>query len=132
MDANAIIDRLRQVFGASNDTALSKALGLGTSAPNNWRSRNAPPYAICAQVSEDRDVSLDWLIFGTGDMSRAAELAKTAAAKPRSETAQRIIQFVEIWDTTRQPEETIWLEQQLRRSVPEYGEWLATDARQVT
>jgi hypothetical protein len=132
LDANAIIDRLRQVYGVTTDTALSKELGLGKSAPNNWRSRNAPPFDICAQVADDRSLSLDWLIFGLGDMARCATCELKAVARQPSDPAQRIIHFVEKWDTDRQPDETIWLEQQLKRTVPEYGEWLAADARQAT
>jgi hypothetical protein len=132
LDANAIIDRLRQVYGVTTDTALSQELGLGTSAPNNWRTRNAPPYAICAQVAADREVSLDWLIFGLGDMARCANCPHAAEVPTGSEPARRIVRFVENWDASRQIDETVWLEQQFRRAVPEYGEWLATDVRQVT
>ena len=128
MEVNAadVVDRLQLVYGVTTDKGVATALGLSKNAPGNWRNRNAPPYEICANVAVARDISLDWLLFGVGDMQRAAMRAQgDGPSHPLSAPAQRITQFVGHWDATRSADESVWLEQQLKRAVPEYAEWLA-------
>jgi len=132
LDAGEIIGRMRQVVGAKNDAGLSAALGLtGASAPSNWRQRNSPPFAFCVNIAAALGVSLDWLIFGRGRrvgatsdeaMDSAVPTPVTATSTP---SAERITRFVNEWDATRSPEEVIWLEQHLKRTVPEYAAWLS-------
>jgi hypothetical protein len=131
MDANDIIQRMRQVYGAKNDSALAAALNLAVSAPSNWRNRNSPPFAICADIAAEKGISLDWLIFGIGDM-RLGVRTETPGTPGRAETqptpspaAERLSQFVYWWAVNRSQDEMIWLEQQFKRAVPEYGDWLA-------
>lgn len=131
LDADQIIGRMRQVVGAKNDAGLSAALGLGgASTPSNWRQRNSPPFAFCANIAAALGVSLDWLVFGR---NRHAEPATNSAADRGVPTAftpsaERITRFVNEWEATRSPEEVIWLEQHLKRTVPEYAEWLANQS----
>jgi hypothetical protein len=131
MDVNDIIQRMRQVYGAKNDSALANELNLAVSAPSNWRQRNSPPFGICAEIAAEKGVSLDWLIFGIGDMRlgvRTATPRKQGRADVQpleSPAADRLSQFVYWWAVNRSPDEMIWLEQQFKRAVPEYGEWLA-------
>lgn len=132
-DANSIIDRLRELFGVKNDGELATQLGLGGSALSNWRTRNAPPYAVCARVAQERGVSLDWLVFGLGARHAAAHgQGKGEATGLRTDAAARVSQFVNWWDATRDADELVWLEQQIKRAVPEYGDWLAGDGQQGT
>ena len=132
MDVNDIIQRMRQVYGAKNDSALAAALNLAVSAPSNWRQRNSPPFGICADIAMEKGVSLDWLIFGIGDMrlgGRAEaqhDSAHTETPRAESSAADRLSQFVYWWHVSRSQDEMIWLEQQFKRAVPEYAEWLAT------
>ena len=132
MDVNDIIQRMRQVYGAKNDSALAAELNLAVSAPSNWRQRNSPPFAICADIAAKKGISLDWLIFGIGEM-RLGAWSGTPREQRRAETqlspspaAERLSQFVYWWAVNRIPDEMIWLEQQFKRAVPEYGEWLTT------
>lgn len=135
MDVNDIIQRMRQVYGAKNDSALATALNLAVSAPSNWRQRNSPPFAICADMAAEKGVSLDWLIFGIGDMRLGgrAEAPRdpghTESQLAESPAAERLSQFVYWWYVNRTQDEMIWLEQQFKRAVPEYGEWLANPAK---
>lgn len=130
MDVNDIIQRMRQVYGAKNDSALAVALNLAVSAPSNWRNRNSPPFGICADIAAEKGISLDWLIFGIGDMrlggrSDAPQDSAYAGTQPvESPAADRLSQFVYWWYLNRSQDEMIWLEQQFKRAVPEYGEWL--------
>ena len=130
MDVNDIIQRMRQVYGAKNDSALAAALNLAVSAPSNWRNRNSPPFAICVEMAAEKGVSLDWLIFGIGDMRLGGRAEAPydpghARSQPaESPAADRLSQFVYWWQVSRTQDEMIWLEQQFKRAVPEYGEWL--------
>ena len=132
LDAGEIIGRMRQVVGAKNDAGLSAALGLtGASAPSNWRQRNSPPFAFCVNIAAALGVSLDWLVFGRhrhaepGTGSATGNDTSGPAYVASTPSAERITRFVNEWEATRSPEEVIWLEQHLKRTVPEYAEWLA-------
>jgi len=134
LDADAIIERMRRVFGVKYETELAAALGLSKAAPSNWRQRNSPPYEICVEIARDKGVSLDWLIFGVGEMSLGAR-AETSRGRERgkapsvaSPAAERVAQFVYWWHVNRTQDEMVWLEQQFKRAVPEYGEWLVTQS----
>lgn len=132
MEAEDIIRRMRQVYGVKTDSALATELNLGISAPSNWRQRNSPPYAICVEIALKKGISLDWLIFGIGDMrlgtttTPPAETALVHEPSTLRPAADRLSQFVYWWYVNRTQDEMIWLEQQFKRAVPEYGEWLVT------
>jgi len=128
LDAGEMIDRLRKVFAVRTDAQLGEHISASVSAISNWRTRNAPPYAVLASVAKAKGVSLDWLVFGVGE--DAGDVCPGVGEKPTLKTAQaaRITQFVEFWDRTRTGEEVIWLEQQIKRSVPEYRDWLPSDS----
>jgi CI repressor-like protein len=134
MDADDIIQRMREVYAVKRDTELALALGLSKAAPSNWRQRNSPPYDLCVEIARKKGVSLDWLIFGVGDMRLGARApasldpAHDEAPPESSAAAERLSQFVYWWHVNRSQDEMTWLEQQFRRAVPEYREWLATSA----
>lgn len=136
MNADDIIRRMRQVYDAKNDSALAAALNLAVSAPSNWRQRNSPPLAICANIAETQGISLDWLIFGVGNMRLGVpvEATEVPGVEPHeaSPAAHRVTRFVYVWDATRSHDEMVWLEQQIKRTVPEYGEWLASSSPRGT
>jgi hypothetical protein len=131
MDTDEIIQRMRQVYSVKYDTELAVALGLSKAAPSNWRQRNSPPYEICADIARAKGISLDWLVFGVGDMRLGVrgQTPTEPVAQSHSTTdnlaAGRMSQFVYWWQVNRTQDEMTWLEQQFRRSVPEYSEWLA-------
>lgn len=132
MDTDDIIQRMRQAYAVKRDTELALALGLSKAAPSNWRQRNSPPFDLCVEIASKKGISLDWLIFGVGDMRLGArdghspDPQSEAAPPDRRSAAERISQFVFSWHVNRAQDEMVWLEQQFKRAVPEYGEWLAT------
>ena len=67
--ANAVLDRLQQAMNVSSDTALAQALAVNRATLGNWRTRNSVPYSICVEYSIANDLSLNWLLAGSGDMS---------------------------------------------------------------
>lgn len=129
VDADEVIRRMRQLHAVKSDTALATALDLAPSAPSNWRQRNRPPLALCVRMALTHGVSLDWLVLGVGDVRAkgAGQVrdASEAVYRSSSDVAARITRFVAQWDASRAPAELIWLEQHLRRTVPEYDKWLA-------
>lgn len=135
INADDIIRRLRQIYKVKSDSALAGELGLASSAPSNWRQRNSPPYAICAQTAKRKGVSLDWLIFGDGSQNPASRAGvrddSGVEYRVSSESGLRIVRFATIFGVARPPEETVWLEQHLKRTVPEYNEWLEAEAKGV-
>jgi hypothetical protein len=137
MDADEIIRRMRQVYNVKHDTELALELGLSKAAPSNWRQRNSPPYEVCVEIAGKKGISLDWLIFGIGEMRLGARtfaslpLDSLESASQPSPMAERVSQFVYWWHLNRTPDEMTWLEQQFKRAVPEYTEWLANPATVV-
>jgi hypothetical protein len=117
---HGVIERLRQVFGAATDLELAAKMGVGRTAPSNWRNRNSIPYDLCATVARDHGVSLDWLIFGA---ALPTMRAGASVGHERSAEAQRLSQFVDFWDQSRPHNEMVWLEHQVRRAIPEYADW---------
>jgi hypothetical protein len=111
------------VFGVRTDIELAEKLQLGRSAPSNWRARNATPYDVLAKVAIEHGISFDWLVFGVGPQMRAGNGATDEPGRARSAEAEKIRQFVDFWEETRPHNEVVWLEHQIRRSVPEYAEW---------
>lgn len=130
LDVSAMVDRMRQTIGVKKDADLSQALGVSVSAPSNWRQRNSPPLAFAANVAAAFGVSLDWLVFGRkGSASVEAAQGSTVPVAATSAAAQRLTRFVNEWDASRSEDESIWLEQHMKRMVPEYAEWLANQVK---
>ncbi|MBX9761582.1 MAG: helix-turn-helix domain containing protein [Pseudomonadaceae bacterium] len=70
VDSAAVVDRLRAVYGAKDDSELSKAMDQKRSTVGNWRNRGTIPYTECVKVAGDKSISLDWLLTGEGPMRR--------------------------------------------------------------
>jgi hypothetical protein len=67
-DFNEVLDRLKQFFNVKSDTALARALGLRQSSVSTAKSKKQIPPAWLLKVSLEYGVSLDWLVYGTGQM----------------------------------------------------------------
>lgn len=70
-DISEVLKRLMQATGANNKSRLGKAYGISPQAISSWESRGSIPYALCVSVATEKDVSLDWLITGEGNMRRS-------------------------------------------------------------
>lgn len=60
-----ILKRLGSVLGTTTDIELAKALGVASQTVSTWRNRNKIPYDKALEISTNKGVSLDWIIFGT-------------------------------------------------------------------
>lgn len=63
-----IIARLKEVFSVTSDSSLCDKLSVSPQTLSSWKSRNKIPYANCVEISIQKNVSLDWLLTGRGEM----------------------------------------------------------------
>jgi hypothetical protein len=70
--ADERIQRLRGIYGAANNAALARELGVKKMTVSSWRKRGVPD-SVCVQVAKDKGVSLDWLLYGIEAASAAAD-----------------------------------------------------------
>lgn len=95
-----VLLRLAEVYGASTDTELARALDVTSSTISSWKARGSIPYAKCVEASQARCISLDWLLAGQGSMYRNAEV-QASGLNPR-QTA--ILELFEALDGDAQRE----------------------------
>jgi len=119
LKTDQIIQRLGEVLGEPTNMALAERLGVGPSAISNWIKRNTPPVQIMSDIAEQEGLSLDWLLFDVGGSRRDAVVPKATTAQ-----GKRLVDFILAWEQSKPTEELVWLEQQMKRAVPEYAEWL--------
>lgn len=63
---DAVLLRLMSLFNVDNDSELARALNVNRQTLASWRKRDSVPYSICVNLSEERGISLDWLLTGKG------------------------------------------------------------------
>lgn len=78
----AVLERIKTVLGASSDSELCRLIGINRQTLASWKTRESVPYALCVQMSEERDLSLDWLLLGSGSMYRN-DNAQSEGLNPR-------------------------------------------------
>lgn len=120
MDSSEVIERLKQVFDVNKDSELAEALGKHRNFVYALRQRDSVPYDECARVAHETGASLDWLILGRGRKS-LSEPAVEDSSDPR---VGRLIEFFGASTQSFQPDEIAWMEQQIRRAIPEYDDYL--------
>ena len=65
-----ILDRLRELYDAKNETELARILEVPQSTLSSWKQRGSIPFEVLLARSAQLGVSLDWLIFGRGESDR--------------------------------------------------------------
>ncbi|WP_095082779.1 helix-turn-helix domain-containing protein [Pseudomonas sp. Irchel s3h17] len=75
--SQAVLARLKQITGTTTDTSLSSALQVSPQTLSSWKGRDSIPYALCVDIAQARDVSLDWLLLGLGPIQRQAHANHT-------------------------------------------------------
>ncbi len=66
--ANEVIDRLQIALCLNSDSQLCRMLNVSRSTLGTWRQRNSVPYSFCINIAEEKNISLDWLLTGEGEM----------------------------------------------------------------
>lgn len=83
----AVLARMKLITQSSTDSGLSSALGVSPQTVSSWKSRDSIPYAICVELAEKHDISLDWLLVGEGPRFRAhARQVSNALFDPEGES----------------------------------------------
>lgn len=82
----AIIDRMKEVIGASTDVELANHFGGSRSGPGVWKVRGSIPVTECIDLAEKYSVSLDWLILGRGTKQGGEAEMKAGAALQNVDT----------------------------------------------
>lgn len=138
--ADAVIDRLRLVYGAESDTALAAALGVAKNTVSNWRGRNSRPFPICERAALERGISLDWLLLGRGppeaegaerangpgrveDMGEELYRVQMPGQGDQDPRLEAILSWLRTWWATAEADERTWLVVELRRTFPELADW---------
>ena len=80
--AEAVITRLKLVLQVKSDAELCRITGVNRQTLSNWKSRDSVPYSLCVQMAEAENISLDWLITGSGPMARGGTLKTAQEAEP--------------------------------------------------
>ena len=63
----SVIERMKVALSVSTDSALAKSLGLkGSGTVSSWKTRGSIPFNECLKISQNKNISLDWLISGEG------------------------------------------------------------------
>jgi hypothetical protein len=95
--ANDVIERLKMVFNAGSDQALSSFIGASKTTISSWRQRDSIPYAVCIRVAQEKGITLDWLLTGVEPMYRsqiAAPAGRSGLSPTYAEEAPPIDQTV--------------------------------------
>lgn len=59
-----ILERLAEVTGCKNDSALARKLNASRQSLSKWRSRGSVPYQLLTDFAATNDISLDYLLLG--------------------------------------------------------------------
>jgi len=95
--ANAVVDRLLKVYAVKSDNQLSEILNVKRSTLGNWRARDSVPYSICVSTAEEKGISLDWLLTGSGAMHKGATPDTEPAANLAAEISPRERALLELF-----------------------------------
>jgi len=75
--ADMILDRMHKAIGSTADNALAKVLGVSAQAVSEARRKQKVPPAWAITLAKQYQVSLDWLLLGTGPMKPDAQAPHT-------------------------------------------------------
>lgn len=62
----AVLERVANITGAKNDSALARALSVTPQTVSSWRRRGTIPYEVIAAFAAQRLLSLNYLLLGRG------------------------------------------------------------------
>ena len=62
-----VINRMQSVSGLKNGSQIAHAVGITPQAMTNYRKRDAVPAKVVVKFSNKYGISVDWLMYGTGD-----------------------------------------------------------------
>ncbi len=63
-----ILARLYQFMGFSKDLEFCEKYNIKPNTLSTWKKRNKIPYELLEEISQNENLSLDWLLTGKGEM----------------------------------------------------------------
>ena len=95
-----IIVRLKTAMNIQSDNALAEVLGVTKGTLSNWKVRNSIDFALV--FSKCKQINIDWLITGEGNMFKLAEreriMEPTPIHQPRSLEKKEDMQVVYLYN----------------------------------
>ena len=80
ISAGEVIDRILTALNFNNDSELCRVLKINRATLGNWRIRDSVPYSLCVNIAETKNISLDWLLTGEGEMLKGERAANDAVS----------------------------------------------------
>lgn len=95
-----VLSRIKTIYGVEKDAELARALGISPQTLSSWRQRSAIPYALCVECAKSQGASLDWLLYGEGQVMREKSSPPTDSLHDISDSNEQIRDVrAEILDT---------------------------------
>ncbi|QHG68291.1 helix-turn-helix domain-containing protein [Pseudomonas putida] len=69
----SVLARLKLLTESDTDVQLARALKVSPQTLSSWKVRDSIPYSLCVDLARQHGCSLDWLLLGERDDSRAVE-----------------------------------------------------------
>lgn len=66
-DINKVLEKLKTHYKVPNNRQLAEKLGIKYSTLATWLQRNKIPYELLTEISQNENISLDWLINNKKD-----------------------------------------------------------------
>lgn len=62
--AGDVLERMKNLYEVNTFKELAEALNLGSSTVSGWNVKNSIPFEVLLSVAEEKQISLDFLIYG--------------------------------------------------------------------
>ena len=70
---NDILDRLYQSLNIKNDAEFCRKYGIKKNTLSTWKARNKIPYELIEKISDENNLSLDWILKGKSSQNETGE-----------------------------------------------------------
>ena len=70
---NNILDRLYQSLNIKNDAEFCRKYNIKKNTLSTWKARNKIPYELIEKISDENNLSLDWILRGKGSQNETGE-----------------------------------------------------------
>ena len=67
----SVLARLKLLTGSDTDVQLARELKVSPQTLSSWKVRDSIPYSLCVDLARQHGCSLDWLLLGERNDSRA-------------------------------------------------------------
>ena len=67
-DIKRVIDKIKQIANLKSNADLARLLNISYNTLNTWIKRNSIPFNVITCVSQEFNISLNWLFLNVGAM----------------------------------------------------------------